>query len=318
MEHTFILNEPVKLEETLHCEFKEVRGGKPLKAIANAVDEYVVAFLNCDGGSIFWGSRDSDRKVVGVCLSYRERDDLRNLITNKLTGIQPPVSPVAYQMHLHEVFENHASEAPVPDLAVTEVVAPRPSADALYFTGGNEAFVKTPAGKKKLSGPELTDELFRRLQSKLQDDKPVSRRMPESLFGFSSVLKRASLVSSAVEGAQILWVDDNPGNNIYERMVLKTMGINADVAVSTDEALLMLSMDDYDVVISDMERGGNHQAGLQLLHSMREHGLLAQVVFYIGGADEKQGTPPGAFGITCYPDDLLHYVLDILERQRIK
>jgi hypothetical protein len=38
-----LLNHPLMLEEDLHCEFKEVKGQKPVKAIVNAADEYVVA-----------------------------------------------------------------------------------------------------------------------------------------------------------------------------------------------------------------------------------------------------------------------------------
>jgi hypothetical protein len=30
-----------------------------------------------------------------------------------------------------------------------------------------------------------------------------------------------------------------------------------------------------------------------------------------------RGTPPGAFGITNRPDELIHLVLDVLERERV-
>jgi len=317
MERRFILNQPVLVEETLHCEFKEVKGGNPVKAIANTVDEYVVAYLNSKGGNIYWGIRDLDRTVVGVTLYYKQRDDLRKAVISKLTNIQPPISPTACQMYLHEIYESATSEKPVPDLSLVEVVAPRGSTDDLYFTGGNEAFVKTAAGKKKFSGPELQDEILRRLRSRSKDEGPGSKPRREDDFGFPSVLRRADMVAPILQGAQILWVDDNPGNNILERMTLKSMGIDVDLAISTNEALLMLAVNNYDAVISDMERQGSSNAGLQLLCRMRERGLFTQVVFYIGRVDRDRGTPPGAFGITSYPDDLMHYVLDILERERI-
>jgi hypothetical protein len=137
MECRFILNQPVPVEETLHCEFKEVKGRNPVKAIANVVDEYVVAYLNSDGGSIYWGIRDSDRVVAGVPLSFKQRDELRKVITNKLTNIQPPISPTAYHVHLHKVYESATNDEPISDLSLVEVVAPPVFTNDLYFTGGN-------------------------------------------------------------------------------------------------------------------------------------------------------------------------------------
>jgi DNA-binding NtrC family response regulator len=125
------------------------------------------------------------------------------------------------------------------------------------------------------------------------------------------------MVAPILQGAQILWVDDTPGNNIYERMVLKSMGIIVDIAITTNEALLMLSMSNYDAAISDMERYGNNNAGLQLLHKIEGQDLDTQVIFYTGRVDRDRGTPTRAFGITSYPDDLIHYVLDVLERGRL-
>ena len=40
------------------------------------------------------------------------------------------------------------------------------------------------------------------------------------------------------------------------------------------------------------------------------------VIFYVGEVDERRGPPPGSAGITNRPDELLHLVLDVLERRR--
>lgn len=312
----FVINQPAPLEETLHCEFKEVKGPNAVKAITNTADEYAVAYLNSDGGSIFWGIRDSDRTVIGVRPSYGERDKLRKVVTDKLVNIQPSISPTAYQIPFYKVYDSDPSDEPISDLFVIEVVVPRVLTNDLYFTGGNEAFVKTDAGKKKLSGPELQDEILRRLQDKVKK-KRIDTNLAEENFGFSPVLRRARMVSPVLQGAQVLWVDDNPGNNIYERMTLKSIGITVDLAVSTAEALLMLSMSEYDAVISDMERYGKVNAGLQLLYEMRKRSMSTQVVFYTWQVDIERGTPAGAFAITEHPDDFFHYILDILERERV-
>ena len=161
-QYKFIINKPVQVEETRHYEFKEVKGKNPLDSIKNTCDEYVVAFLNSDGGRIFWGIRDSDRLAVGVKLTLEERDDLRKTVTSKLSQIQPPISPTAYQVNLHPIFEDESSDTLIEDRYVVEIVAPRVFNNDLYSTGSGEVFVKTDSGKKKLSFQEIQDEIRRR------------------------------------------------------------------------------------------------------------------------------------------------------------
>jgi len=86
-EQRFVLNHSVPVEETRHYEFKEIKGSNPVDTIKNTADEYVVAFLNSEGGRIYWGIRDSDRIAVGVNLNYKQRDDLRRVVSEKLAQI---------------------------------------------------------------------------------------------------------------------------------------------------------------------------------------------------------------------------------------
>ena len=168
IQQRFTLNKPLAVEETRHYEFKEVKGRNPVAAIKNTVDEYVVAFLNSEGGRIFFGVRNEDRLAVGVRLTYEERDNLRKDVIVKLMQIQPPIAPSAYQILLHEVYEDEKSVNVILDLFVVEVIVPRVFTQELFFTGGNEAFVKTDAGKRKLTGPEQYDEIRRRLISEAE------------------------------------------------------------------------------------------------------------------------------------------------------
>ncbi len=137
------------------------------------------------------------------------------------------------------------------------------------------------------------------------------------IFGSTPALRRAELVAPIMRFAQILWVDDNPQNNIYEREALQILGSNVDVATSTAEGLLALQSKVYDLVVSDMLRGNNPNEGLTLLEEMRNGRFPQRMVFYVGRVDPKRGTPEGAFGITHRPDELLHLIMDILERTRV-
>ena len=130
-------------------------------------------------------------------------------------------------------------------------------------------------------------------------------------------LRRAELVASILRHAQVLWVDDNPENNIYEREVLRTLGTNTDVATSTQQGMMALQSKVYDLVISDMYRGSTPNEGLIFLQEMRKSRFPQQVVFYVGNVDPEKGKPAESFGITDRPDELLHLIMDILERQRV-
>ncbi|MDE0317941.1 MAG: putative DNA binding domain-containing protein, partial [Candidatus Poribacteria bacterium] len=88
----FVQDQPIPFEETRFYEFKEIRGRNPTDSITNTADEYAVAFLNLEGGRIFWGIRNSDRITVGVLLDERQRDNVRRKVSEKLWGIRPPIS----------------------------------------------------------------------------------------------------------------------------------------------------------------------------------------------------------------------------------
>lgn len=128
------------------------------------------------------------------------------------------------------------------------------------------------------------------------------------------VLNRAKQHLDIFRQAQILWVDDHPEHNVNERRMFRQLGAEIDIAKSTDEALEMLRNHGYDLVVSDMTRGDQATAGLDLLRQLRRDNKTAPVIFYIGVVDPEKGVPAQAFGITNRPDELLHLTLDALER----
>jgi predicted HTH transcriptional regulator len=161
---TWIKGAKYPAQESRVCEFKEVKGSNPLGAIKGVVDQYAVAFLNAglsQEGAIFWGIRDGDRTIVGVQLRPDECDELKRIVTERLHQIVPPIAPTAYQIALHPVCDGAAV---IDDLYIVEVRVPSVRQTLLYATGGQEVYVKTDAGKRKLSALELQQELVRRLE----------------------------------------------------------------------------------------------------------------------------------------------------------
>ena len=136
----FIQGAPVPFEETIFYEFKEIRSRNPASRIEEVSDEYAVAFLNRQGGRIFWGIRDSDRITIGVKIDERARDDIRVKVSNKLGTIQPPISPEHWQLEFHNVYDLQGET--VEDLWVIELVVPPPQERGVFYTGSGKLFVK--------------------------------------------------------------------------------------------------------------------------------------------------------------------------------
>jgi CheY-like chemotaxis protein len=78
----------------------------------------------------------------------------------------------------------------------------------------------------------------------------------------------------------ILWVDDRPENNAYERHAFETMGLHFTLALSIDVAFKMLSQAKYAAIISDMGRREGPREGYVLLDRLRKQGDRTPLFFY--------------------------------------
>lgn len=317
MKRIFVLGKPTDLEESLTCEFKEVRKS-PVTEIADKVDEYLVAYLNEVSGSVYWGIRDRDSKVTGVRLDHQRRDQLRQVVGQKVAAVAPPVSSTCYQLPFHKVVSAEGEHSTVEDTFVVELCVRVPSGGGLYFTEGGAAYRKTLGGRKRLTGAELHNALLTQFETKVKHALVADGVTDYSdLSMLPSVERRARIVRPLLKGARTLWVDDYPSNNLYERTMLASLGVAADVALDTEEAVYMTLHAGYDLILSDMNRGSNNRAGMDLLQRVRARGLDTPIVFYVGTIDQDRPTPAGAFAITNRPDELMHYIFDLLERRDV-
>ena len=159
----FIQNQPVPFEETRFYEFKEIKGNNPANRITKDSDEYAVAFLNREGGRIFWGVRDSDRITVGVTLDDQQRDEIRRKVSEKLGSIEPPINVENWHLEFHQVYELQGEI--VENLWVIELLVEPLEEKDIFYTNSGELFVKTEGGKQKLLGPQVTEFIRGRLQN---------------------------------------------------------------------------------------------------------------------------------------------------------
>lgn len=133
-----------------------------------------------------------------------------------------------------------------------------------------------------------------------------------------AIIDRAIRLQAVLRGARILWVDDTPLANANIHRFLNEFGVVIDNTRETNEAVLALqySSSAYEVVITDMVRGDNHQAGIELLQNIQAAGIEKAVIVFVGILDTDKPTPDGAIAITDKVDDLLTHIFNVIETER--
>jgi CheY-like chemotaxis protein len=115
---------------------------------------------------------------------------------------------------------------------------------------------------------------------------------------------------------QILWVDDRPNNNIYERNAFEAMGYQFTLALSTNEALDILSKQRFAAIISDMGRKEGPTEGYVLLDALRNKGDKIPFFIYAGSNSpqhKREAAAHGAQGSTNHAQELFDMVTRLLQ-----
>jgi CheY-like chemotaxis protein len=124
-----------------------------------------------------------------------------------------------------------------------------------------------------------------------------------------------------IQGSRILWVDDRPGNNNYERQALEALGIRVDISTSTEDALNRIRRRSYDMIISDMGRPPDARAGYTLLDELRARGDQTPYFIYASSRAPEhvaEARQHGAVGCTNLATELVQTVTEVLSaRPRI-
>jgi CheY-like chemotaxis protein len=129
------------------------------------------------------------------------------------------------------------------------------------------------------------------------------------------------LAAAPRRAARVLWIDDRPANNEYERKWLRPHGIVFDSVVSTEEALEQLVNESYDLVITDLGRQGSSdrspKAGALLLEQPIVRAGGPPVIIYAGTwavAQRDDLVQRGALDVMADREHLFATVLGVLGR----
>lgn len=142
---------------------------------------------------------------------------------------------------------------------------------------------------------------------------PIAYKEKEAaIFAVNSVNQQ--LIQRA-RGAKILWVDEKPENNVYERQALEAIGISFVTVSDSDVAIKKLKTEKFDAVISDMSRPPDIRAGYTLLEKLKSNEINLPFIIYSSSNSPDvvdKSKELGAFGSTNQPSELFAYVLSAL------
>jgi CheY-like chemotaxis protein len=118
---------------------------------------------------------------------------------------------------------------------------------------------------------------------------------------------------------RILWVDDHPENNTYERQAFEAMGLSFTLALSTNEAFERLAQTKFVAIISDMGRREGPREGYVLLDRLRKRGDRTPLFFYASSnapEHQRETLEHGGQGCTNNARELFEMVTRaVIQRQ---
>ena len=220
--------------------------------------------------------------IYFITVPSLEKADLRN------------ADPLASELGKRQRYDwRERSELPISDLSVRKAVR--------------------ELSQEIAQALERTDDLVTERRAATDAGSLRDRQLDEQFAVASQqVVSQEHVVSTPPKNKSILWVDDRPDNNFYERQALSRYGVEFALATSTDEALKLLSDGKFDGIISDMGRPPDHRAGYTLLDAVRAKDRQTPYFIYAGSrAREHQAEAKlrGAQGVTNIPGELTQMVL---------
>ncbi len=145
---------------------------------------------------------------------------------------------------------------------------------------------------------------------------PLLEETPREVAEFVSQIVTLE-AAEKLNGASILWVDDEPSNNTYERNALEALGVRFTICIDTREAMKQVRIRQFNLVLSDMGRGEDRQAGYKLLEQLREQDIITPFIIYARGGNKAENKieaqSRGAFTSVAGPQKLFKAVVDAIE-----
>ena len=150
------------------------------------------------------------------------------------------------------------------------------------------------------------------VEKKLEEMQQLIWRLVDELPRDTTAIGKAK-----VKRNRILWVDDYPINNESVVNLFEDKNIRFDIALTTKQGLELYKSELYDLIITDMERGDESDAGLTLLKELRLlHCQIPIIVYASCRSIDRYGDESlrlGAYKVTNGIGNIISVISDILE-----
>ena len=150
-------------------------------------------------------------------------------------------------------------------------------------------------------------------------DTPASQEQLHKIVETVRAAGPAAVSSGDKWRDRILWVDDRPENNTYERQAFEAMGLRFTLALSTDEAFERLAQTKFAAIISDMGRREGPREGYVLLDRLRSEGDRTPLFIYASSnapEHKREAREHGGQGCTNNAQELFEMVTRaVIQRQ---
>lgn len=150
------------------------------------------------------------------------------------------------------------------------------------------------------------------VEKELGEMKQLIWRLIDEFPRDNNIIGKAKIIRN-----RILWVDDYPINNESVVNLFEDKGIQFDIALTTKQGLELYKNELYDLIITDMGRGDESDAGVSLLKELKLlHCKIPIIVYASHRAIERYGEESlrlGAYKVTNGIGNIISIISDILE-----
>jgi CheY-like chemotaxis protein len=115
-------------------------------------------------------------------------------------------------------------------------------------------------------------------------------------------------IADRLMGKSVLWVDDAPKNNELAVRALRRIQLDVEQVVSTEAAIKAMAERHFDVIISDMGRAGNPQAGYELLAAVRQQSKTLPFLIFSSGDKPEFRKAAADHGAQLSTNDMMELV----------
>lgn len=191
-------------------------------------------------------------------------EEFRKILRDKL----PPANAADVRRQLLEILQLEENKAPEGSYAEKD-----------------QAYTLALFDHERVIALEQPDEIRRKaMEEKLRENvgaQGINISDIEDAVGRNLFERLPEVQAETTKNYWVLWVDDNPSNNqSFQEEVSKEEAIRFVNATSTTHALTVLEGQKFDLIISDVSRHGDKDAGIKMMDKFREAGVKTPVIFF--------------------------------------